>query len=239
VFWADLGLRRRYFFTSSAGAALAAGVVLQWLAARRARLAWTVVLVLALLGGLGLIQRNRLYVGAGRVTRELVDAVRSGGGLPPRVALVTLPRYYGGDDFSGAYVMHRTDARSALRLASGKTPRFSSGIDCHHADDYTVESTPSGAGVLELTVRFRTGRAYAAAKRRSPSKDRVGGDVTLVRLDVDDSSRTLRYRVILSEEFLGDERNEIYLYSDGGFTRPAVNLPQTGPGPETIGGSER
>ena len=117
--------------------------------------------------------------------------------------------------------------------------RSSSGIDCHHAEDYAVEATLTGEGVLDLTVRFRSRRAYVAAKSRSPSKDRVGGDVTLVRLDADDSSRTLRYRVILSEEFLGDERNEIYLYSDGGFTRPAVNLPQAGPEPETIGGSER
>jgi hypothetical protein len=239
VFWADLGLKRRYFFAPSAGAAVAAAIVLQWLAMRRVRLAWAMVLALAFLGGLGLAQRNLLYLGAGRVTRDLVEAARGEGESAHRVVLVTLPRYYGGDDFSGAYVMHRTDAWSALRLAGGKTPRFSSGIDCHHAEDYAVEVTLMGEGVLDLTVRFRTHRAYAAARRRSPREDRAGSDVTLVPLAFDDRARTLQYRAVLSGEFLRDERNVVYLYSEGSFRRAAVNLPQLGPRPETIGGPGR
>jgi hypothetical protein len=226
--------RRRYFYTSSAGAALAASVALQWLAARRSRAAWALTVVLALAGAAGLVYRNELYRSAGRITLNLLETVRGAPlGTPSmnaprgkrRVALVTLPRYLAGDGLSGAYVLHETDTRSVFRLAGVEPEGFSTGLKCYHAEDYAAEVAFVGEDVLDLTVTFRSRRAYEAALRRSPAEDREGRFVQAVLDSSDDGARVLTYKVILAEGFLRrDAGTELYLYSDGAFRR------LTGPG---------
>jgi hypothetical protein len=228
VFWAGLEVKRRYFFTPSAGAAIAAAVVLQVLAARRSRAIWGLVIALTLAGSAGLVQRNQLYRGAGRVTLDFLETARRAPldrpsprarGEKRTVALLTLPRYAGGDGLSGAYVLHGTDARSVLRLAGVQPVGFSTGHKCHHADDYTAEVAILGAESLDLRVSFRTRHAYEAARRREPRDDREGRSVRMVLASSDDEARTLEYRVILPPGFLRDPKNELYLYSDGRFRR--------------------
>jgi hypothetical protein len=140
VVWADLGVRRRYLFTPSAGAVLVTAALLQVLASRRPRLAVGLLVAGVALGSAGLVQRNELYRGAGHVTRSLVETVRRAPlGQSARrgaggVALITLPRYWGGDGLSGAYVLHRTDLSSALTIA-GARQRARYALECTHSDD--------------------------------------------------------------------------------------------------------
>jgi hypothetical protein len=228
VFWADLGLRRRYFYLSSAGAAILAAVWLEWLVARRARLAWGLTFGVALAGALGLVHRNDLYRRSGQVTRNLLEVAREAPldqpsprvrGGTTRVAFVTLPRYLAGDEFSGAYLLHQTDTRSAFRLAGVEPSGFSTGLKCHHADDYTADVEFEGTEVLNLKVSFRTRRAYDAARSRDPSDDREGRFVEAVLASADDRARVLEYKVRLAKGFLRSAGSELYMYSDGRFRR--------------------
>jgi len=228
VFWADLGLRRRYFFVPSIGTALMAAVFFQWLAARRARLATGLLVVLVAGGALGLVQRNELYRQAGRITRNLVESVRGAAldeAVPGssrderRIVLLTLPRYLGGDGLSGAYVMHRTDARSALRIAGIEPRDFSVALQCDFAEDYTVDARFEHERVLDLSVSFRSRRAYESARDRDPGAHRVGRLVRAVRQSADDDALLLRYRAVLSPMFSRDPGAELYSYSDGVFRR--------------------
>jgi len=139
-----------------------------------------------------------------------------------RVALTTIPRYLGGDGFSGAYVLHRSDARSALRIA-GVTPELAYALQCHHADDYTVVVSHTAPEAVELSVSFRSRSAYEAASWRDPSADRLGNLVGGRLVAQDDSARVLRYELRLAPGFSDDPRNELYLYSDGEFHR--LSLP--------------
>ncbi len=229
VFWADLGLRRRYLYTSSAGAALAAAVVLEWIAARRARLAWTLLVTVVAAGAAGLSWRNDLYVRAGRITRGFVETVRGAPLDRPaprrneheerRIGLVTLPRYLGGDDLSGAYVLHRTDARSAVRLAGIEPDEFGAALHCHFADDYRARASFESREALNLTVTFATERAYRGALERNLAEDREGRLLSAVRARADDASRTIEYKVLLTPGLASDSRSDLYLYSDGRFSR--------------------
>jgi hypothetical protein len=228
VFWAELEVKRRYFFTPSAGAALAAAVVLQWIAARRSRAAWALLTVLALAGAIGLVQRNELYSRAGRIALDLVETARGAPlerpsarapGEKRRIALLTLPRYVGGDGLSGAYLLHGTDVRSVFRLAGVAPQGFATGHRCLYADDYRAEAEFTSADVLDLTVSFRTRRAYEAARRRDPRDDQEGDAVRMVLASADDEARVLMFKVILAPGFFRDRRNELYLYSEGRFRR--------------------
>jgi len=221
VFWADLGLKRRYFFVPSIGTALMAAVFFQWLVARRARLAVGLLGVVVAGGALGLLQRNDLYRRAGEVTRSLVESVREGAssGEKRRIVLLTLPRYLGGDGLSGAYVMHRTDARSAVRLAGVEPRDFSVALQCNFADDYTVAASFDGERGIDLSVSFRTRRAYESARDRDLGDQRVGRLVGAVRKSKDEEAHLLRYRVLLSPVFSADPTGELYSYSDGRFRR--------------------
>jgi hypothetical protein len=228
VFWADLGLRRRYFFVPSIGTALMAAAFFHWLAARRAKLA-AGLLGLAVAGGaLGLVQRNELYRQAGKITRNLVESVRGAALDEPapassreqrRIVLLTLPRYLGGDGLSGAYIMHRTDARSALRIAGIEPRDFSIALQCDFAEDYTVVATFEHEGVIDLSVSFRTRRAFESARDRDPKHDRVGRLAWAVRRSQDEDAKLLRYQALLSPVFSRDPGGELYTYSDGRFRR--------------------
>jgi len=228
VFWADLGLRRRYFFVPSIGAAMAAGVLLEWFAARRARAAWVLTLVLTLAGMIGLVTRNELYRSSGAITRNLFETIRGApiGSTPlrergerRRVALVTLPRFTGGDEFSGAYLLHRTDVRSTFRLAGVEPADFSVALKCYYAHDYRASLEFSSFDLLHLTVSFRSRRAYEAARERDPGEDRVGNSIEATLISADDEQRVLTYEVNLARSYLRTGRNELYYYSDGKFRR--------------------
>ena len=222
VFWADLDLRRRYFYTSSIGAAMAAAVVLEWLARRRTRTVVVLTLALALAGAIGLFQRNELYRRSGEVTLNLYETIRESPrtrGEPRRVAFVTLPRYLGGDGFSGAYLLHRTDVRSTFRLAGVEPRDFSSALKCYYADDYSAKVEFRSRDVLELTVSFRTRRAYESARGRDLKGDREGELIEAALLSADDEQRLLTYEVTLARGFLRSEWNELYVYGDGRFRR--------------------
>lgn len=228
VFWADLEVKRRYFFAPSAGAALAAAMALQWIAVRRSRAAWALVAALALGGAIGLIHRNELYSRAGRISLDLLETARGAPlerpstrtqGESRRIALLTLPRYVGGDGLSGAYLLHGTDVRSVFRLAGVVPAGFATGHRCLFADDYRAEVAFTGEDVLDLTVSFRSRRAYEAARGRDPRRDQEGDAVRMVLESADDEARVLSYKVILAPGFFRDRRNELYLYSDGAFRR--------------------
>jgi hypothetical protein len=227
VFWADLGLRRRYFYTSSIGSVLAAAIVFEWLAARRPRVAWVLVLALTVCGGWGVFYRNDLYRQAGEVTQGFIEtvggidldrAVVSRTRVERRVSLTTLPRYLGGDGFSGAYVLHRSDARSALRIA-GADPELAYALQCHYADDYSVVVEHEEPEALDLTISFQAPSAYEAASWRDPAGDRLGNLVGGRLVAQDDAARVLHYKLQLAPGYFDDPRNELYLYSDGGFHR--------------------
>jgi hypothetical protein len=228
VFWAELEVKRRYFYAPSAGAALAAAVTLQWIAARRARAAWALVIGLTLAGAIGLVHRNGLYFRAGEISLDLVETARGAPlerpstrtrGERRRIALLTLPRYVGGDGLSGAYLLHGTDVRSVFRLAGVAPAGFAVGHRCLFADDYRAEAEFAGKDLLNFTVSFRTRRAYLAARERDPRSDQEGDAVRMVLESADDAARTLAYKVILARGFFRDPRNELYLYSDGRFRR--------------------
>jgi hypothetical protein len=109
-----------------------------------------------------------------------------------------------------------------FRLAGVRPVDFSTGHKCHHAEDYGAEVAFAGEESLDLTVSFRTRRAYEAARRRRPGDDREGRLVRMVMASSDDPMRTITYRVVLPRRFLRDPRNELYVYSDGGFRRLAA-----------------
>jgi hypothetical protein len=236
VVWADLGLRRRYFFMPSIGTVLMAAVVIQWLAARRARLARGLLIVLTLAGALGMFQRNELYRQAGEITRSLIQTVRTAALERPgsasaeeqekrRLVLLTVPRYLGGDSLLGVYVLHWTDAYAALRLAGFKSKQYSTGLKCYHAEDYQVEATFEDAGVIDLSVSFRTRRAYEHARSRNPARDardwppQRAPNVQAVLESKDDEAKRLRYRVSFTSSI--DTNDVLLIYSDGEFRRLA------------------
>ena len=54
-------------------------------------------------------------------------------GATPRIVLVTLPERYGGDSLSGAYLYHRTDLKSALRLFGMEQSKIAHALQGYHA----------------------------------------------------------------------------------------------------------
>ncbi len=175
-----------------------------------------------------MFQRNELYRQAGRITRNLMESVRGAAldepapvssGEDRRIVLLTLPRYVGGDSLSGAYVLHRTDARSALRIAGIEPREFSIALQCDFAEDYTVEAKFQHERVIDLSVSFRTRRAYESARDRDPREDRVGRLARAVRQSKDEDAKLLRYQALVSPVFSRDPDGELYSYSDGRFRR--------------------
>jgi len=224
VFWAGLSLRRRYLFTPSVGIVLAGAVLLYWLAARSRRAAW-VVLVLALIGGgVGTLQRNDLYRRSGAAARAMLETVRQAPlNRPPVVSrqlareavLLTLPRAWGGDFLSGAYLLHHTDLSSALRVFGVPQREVQYALKCYYADDYSAQVFVEGPETLRLEVSFRTRRAFEAALGRDPEQDARGSAVVAALDSADPSALRLRYSVRLRRGFRVGRRKALYAYSDG------------------------
>ena len=78
--------------------------------------------------------------------------------------------------------------------------------------------------VLELTVSFRTRRAYESARGRDLKGDREGKLIEAALLSADDEQRLLTYEVTLARGFLRSEWNELYVYGDGRFRRLSAPL---------------
>lgn len=224
VLWAGLSLRRRYLFTPSVGIVLAAAALLHWLAGKSRRAAWAVLLLALIGGGVGTLQRNDLYRRSGAVARAMLETVRqapldrppAASPRPARdVVLLTLPRAWGGDYVSGAYLLHHTDLLSALHLFGVPQPEVQYALKCYHADDYSAQAAVEGPETVRLEVSFRTRRAFEAALRRDPEQDGRGGAL-IASLDwVDPASRRLRYSVRLRRGFRIGRLKALYVYSDG------------------------
>ena len=218
--WADLGLRRRYFFMPSLGTALVAVAVLEPLGAKRPRTVRVMVAALCLAGAAGLAWRNELYRQAGHVTRSFFEAVSEPGREPRRVGLLTLPRYLGGDELSGAYVLHPTDARSAIRLAGGPPAEFSAALECAFAEDYAAEAKlDDQRGEVVLRVSFASSRAFRDAVGRTSEGDRTGDLLRAAGRRVDEAARTIEYQILLAPGFLAGPSDELYAYEGGRFRR--------------------
>jgi len=224
--YAGLSIQRRYWFISNVGFVLMATAALIALEARLGRRVRALVVLLVVAGALGTLQRNDLHRRTGLLFARLLADVR---GAPltapapdqqaPRLILLTLPRFAGGDRISGALLMHRTDLYSALLLHGTPLPRLHTALQCDHAEDYSAQARFLDPHDLLLSVSFRTRRAFAAALARDPDDDRHGGAATAARVAADPRARRVDYRVSLHPEVWTDPANRVYLYSDGAFHR--------------------
>jgi hypothetical protein len=228
VFWADLSLRRRYLYMPSVGIVLVATVALHALAARFPRGGRVLLAVLVLAGSAATVHRNDLYRRSGEVARNLIETARgapvgqpvaASGGRTPRIALVTLPRAYGGDFVSGAYLFHHTDLRSAFAIFGIPQRRMAYAMKCYHADDYSAQVVFDDNTAATLVVSFRTRSAYDAALGRDPEDDSRGKILDAVLVSEDPAARELTYEIKIKPGYLGQPGNEIYLYSDAAFRR--------------------
>jgi hypothetical protein len=230
VILVGLSAQRRYLFIANVGVVLMATAVLAWLHERRRGTVRVLVALLVVAGAIGTVQRNQLHHRAGDVARNLVETVlghpvadlptdATGPPAEPRsYVFLTLPRFWGGDRMSGAHVMHRTDLYSALRMFERRDPVVHLALQTYHAEDYTANVEFRSATELELTVSFRTRRAYEEALARDPDEDRRR-DAAVARLIAqDERARTLVYGVKLSRNFWYRYRR-LFVYSDGTFTR--------------------
>jgi hypothetical protein len=226
VFWADLSLHRRYLFMPSAGIVLIIAVAFAQLHRRRPRLVRALLLALVLLGASGTIYRNALYRGAGEVTRVVIEGIRGApvgqvarrAGNAPRAYLVALPRYYGGDSLSGAYLFHYTDLRSAFSLFGVRQREIDYAMAFDHVDDLTAEVLSASSEALRIRFSFRTNRAFINAVVEDPARRGLGDDLVGRRVAGDPEGRTLDYDVTVAPE-LRESGAELYLYSDGGLSR--------------------
>ena len=228
VLLADVGLRRRYFYAPSAGLAIVAAVLFERMASWRLRIARALLILLVAGGAIGLVHRNELYRQSGEVTRDLFETVRGApldAAEPPAsrraagVVLVTLPRYWGGDFLSGAYLLHRTDLASLLALGGVVPLGLSLGLSCYYADDYSATLRFENASRFELVVSFRKDKSYEAARSRPPDEARRGDLLKIVPESEDAEARTLSYRGTIDRPAVRGVRTELYLYSEGGFRR--------------------
>lgn len=231
VFWADLPLRRRYLFAPTAGIALMAAATIQGLARRAPRAATALLGVLVIAGCVGTLERNALYRRSGEVARAAVETLRGAPlGEPPAVSaidsrdavLVTLPRFYGGDFVSGAYLFHHTDLLSALRVYDLPVEEVAYALKCYHAEDYRAEVRWEDPRTLRLEVTFRTRRAYRSALERDAEEDYRGNWLRAVQIDADPRALRVDYRVALNPTVALRGSSTIYLYSD----RRLLRLPE-------------
>jgi hypothetical protein len=239
VFWADLPLRRRYLYTPSIGIVLMAAALLQVLSRQRRRAAWALLAVLVAGGAAVTVHRNLLYLRSGAVARDLIETARQAplgepagwvSGPLPRIALTTLPRAYGGDFLSGAYLFHESDLYSAFVLFGVPQPKIDSALKCYYAEDYHAEVLAESASQIRLTVRFRSAAAYAAARRRDPRRDRQGWLLSAVLRAEQPETQTLIYELMVHPTFHRLPRAEILVYSDGAVRGVALPAP-SGPLP--------
>jgi len=228
VFWADLSLRRRYLFIPTIGIVLIAAVALRRLGQRFPRAATGLLVLLVVLGGVGTIQRNSLYRGAGDAARNLIETVRGapigepllrGDDELPRVALVNRPARYGGDFLSGVYVFHYTDLSSAFRIFGVGQREIAYAMRFYHVDDLQAELLRVDGADLELRFTFASRAAYRAALEKDPADSPRGRVVRARRMGQNPEARTMTYAVRVSPEFLADPRAELYLYAGGGVRR--------------------
>lgn len=241
VFWADLPIRRRYLYAPSVGIVLIAAGLLQGAARHFPRAVRALLAVLVVVGGGVMVQRNLLYLRSGEVARNLIETARGSpvdhpperaSGRPPRIALLTLPRSYGGDFLSGAYLLHESDLSSAFRLFGVAQPSIDCALRCYYAEDYHASASYETDALLRLTVSFRTQVAFDAARERNPRRDRRGRLLTAYLVSEEPESRTLTYRVALRRPFGQLPNEEILLYSDGSAYRlPAPPPPSDKPSP--------
>ena len=178
------------------------------------------------------MQRNALYRRSGEVARDLIETVR---GAPleegpiwpihgkPLVTLINVPRMYGGDFLSGAYLFRHDDIYNALAIFEPYQDEIQHVLKCSHAHDYTALASFDPDGSIRLRVGFRTRRAYEEALRRNLVEDR-NGDVAASLEDVDAGALTLSYRLTLPGDFWDDPRRELLLYSDDRFQRLRPDL---------------
>lgn len=218
---AGLPLRRRYLFIASLGIALMAAAALERLRAARPRVAHVILGITVLLFGAGLAQRNDLYRRSGNVARSFFLAVLTAPDVDvlSKIALITIPRFYGGDNVSGAYLLHRTDIEHGLKLFGVEGAQVAYPLKCDFAEDYSTAVSFVSARELDLVVRFRTQRAYDAAHSRDPALDAWRNNARALLLSADPAGRELRYRVTLKEGFWDTEDRALFLYGDGKFNR--------------------
>lgn len=196
VFWADLPLRRRYLFVATAGVALCGTVVFEQLRASRPRWAIPALVVVLGVSAVATWQRNVLYQGAGELARAMIEGTRGVPiGEPPgphrRVAYVQIPSRFGGDWLSGAYVVHHTDLKSALGLFGAGQPSIAYAMRLDRAED--VETELLGPALVRL--RFRTRAAFEIAHLDDPADHDEGNLVRAERIAVDETARTMDYRL--------------------------------------------
>lgn len=218
---AGLPLRRRYLFIASLGIALMAAAAFERLRAARPRVAHVALGVTVLLFGAGLAQRNDLYRRSGQVAQSFFLAVLTAPDAEDlyKIALITIPRFYAGDNVSGAYLLHRTDIEHGLKLFGVESAQVAYPLKCDFADDYSSEASFVSAHELDLVVRFRSQRAYEAAHARDPALDAWRNNARALLVSADPAGRELRYRVTLKDDFWDTESRALFLYSDGKFTR--------------------
>jgi len=221
VFWADLGLKRRYFFVPSIGLAICAGIIFERLHDRQRKLAVTLCVLLSLVGFVGLARRNELYREAGEVTRSLVEAARRDAAQGPltEVGLVTLPRFLGGDGLSGAYLLHTSDAVSAMVYGGLRFKRLSIGSEAYFADDYRAELSTLDAARASLKVQFESDEAFRASRDYDPRSDRRGRMVRMEKGVDDERDRSITFPVGIPWHLGSKPHLALYVYSDGRFRR--------------------
>ena len=129
---------------------------------------------------------------------------------------MTLPRMYGGDRLSGAYLFfNHTDLHSALKIFGARQSKTEYGLRCYHADDHTAAATFINPSNVRLTLSFRTRRAYEAARAIDPGEHHRG-DAVFVYLESDnEADRTLTYILQISDELRERPGAKLLLYSDG------------------------
>jgi hypothetical protein len=234
VAWADLGLRRRYFYMPSVGSVIMMAVALEWLAANRLRASRALLAVLTIAGAVGLWQRNEMYRDAGEVTRSLVaiaeEVAEERGERKPfgrrgGFVFLGLPRYLGGDRLSGAYVLHWTDVVSALRYSGIQPWVVSTGLKFDYADEYSLLDASESGDDLVLQLSFASDRAYRAMVERG--RDRTSTDwrphregVYGARLEGEDAgARRMQYRVTFGSMAQRDSEKVVVVFDDGEFRR--------------------
>jgi hypothetical protein len=195
------------------------------LRARFPRAAPSGLALLVVAGAGGMVQRNALHDRAGDLVRELLETALErpieGRPAPPPdtdVALVTLPRSWGGDSVSGAIVLTRTDLYAALVLLGKRRPHPAFALQAHHAEDYTAALTVLSEETFDVTVRFREERSFRAALARDFSADQSGRGLLLRGVVPKPAERSLVYHLELEAGFREDY-GTLLLYSDGRFSR--------------------
>lgn len=221
VLYAQLPIRRRYLFIASIGVALIAAAGLERLRAARPGAARAVLALAVVAGAAGLVQRNELYRRSAGVARNFFDTVRQSPDFDrlQKISLVTMPRFYAGDNVSGAYLLHYTDILNGLRMFGMAHADVSYPLKCEFADDYSARARFVSPNEIDLQVRFRGRRAWELSRERDLADDRRGNNSYAVLVGEDPDARELSYRVMLKPGFWETDERALFLYSDGVFTR--------------------